>query len=300
MKNLIVITAIFFVISGCARLDDIAFVNDNTIQAYMYDKWPEEPEFVLPDGQYQVADSMIHELVLVSKGEQDEGPFNIRASYIGNIKDVKTDSIIVYCHGQSLHMDAYWPRVKLLAHCGGKHRYGILQMDYRGFGLSEGNPTEQGMYEDVKACLRWLKEQGANNNRVFIYGFSLGTAPATEMAAYFDEFKPQKLILEAPYASANNLGQESTLINFQSVYISDLELNNADKIKDVSRALCLLHGEADDYLKISNSEIIYKNYKGVYGEFHRVPEANHSGEMGVPPAMGFENYLNTIDAFIKR
>jgi pimeloyl-ACP methyl ester carboxylesterase len=173
-------------------------------------------------------------------------------------------------------------------------------MDYRGFGLSEGNPTEEGMYEDVRTCLRWLKENGANNNRVFIYGYSLGTAPATEMAAYFDEFKPRKLILEAPFASAENLGQESTLINFDSKYMADLKFNNVDKIKDVSQPFLLFHGEKDDYLKISNGEIIFKNYSGVYGDFVRVPEANHSGEMGIPPAMGLEDYINTIHEFLKR
>lgn len=299
MRKFIWILGILLVVS-CARLDDIAFVNDNTIEAYLYDDWDEDPEFEMPEGKYDVADSMIHELSLTSQGPNDDKPYLIRAIYLGNLADVKTDSIIVYCHGQSLHMDAYWQRAKLLAHCGGLHRYGILEMDYRGFGLSEGNPTEEGMYEDVRTCLRWLKENGANNNRVFIYGYSLGTAPATEMAAYFDEFKPRKLILEAPFASAENLGQESTLINFDSKYMADLKFNNADKIKDVSQPFLLFHGEKDDYLKISNGEIIFKNYNGVYGDFVRVPEANHSGEMGIPPAMGLEEYINTIHEFLKR
>ena len=120
------------------------------------------------------------------------------------------------------------------------------------------------------------------------------------MAAYFDEFKPRKLILEAPFASAENLGQESTLINFDSRYMADLKFNNADKIKDVSQSFLLFHGEKDDYLKISNGEIIFKNYSGVYGDFVRVPEASHSGEMGIPPAMGLEEYINTIHEFLKR
>lgn len=299
LKTLLLFSAALTVI-GCQRLDDIAYINDNTIKSYQYDAWDGEHEFEIPEGQYEVGDTMIHEFFVTSQGEEEEA-YDIAAIYVGDLSTINTDTILVYCHGQSLHMDAYWKRIRLLAHLGGqKHKYGILEMDYRGFGLSEGKPTEKGMNEDVKACLRWLDEQGANSNRVFIYGFSLGSAPATHLAAYFDEFKPQKLILEAPFASAKNIGQESTLINFDTKYIVDLELNNAEKIRDVSQPFCLFHGEEDDYLKISNGEIIYRNYDGLYSEFHRIPNADHGGEMGVPPAMGFEEYLATLTAFLRR
>lgn len=282
---------------GCARLDDVPFINE-TLEEYKFDEYEEDPEFPLPDGMYDVDMSMVTELTLQSQGEDESEATNIAAIYVGDVTTINQDSIIVYCHGQSLHMDVYWPRVKLLAHCGGKHRYGVLEMDYRGYGKSEGTPTEQGMIEDVKACLRWLQSQGANNNRVFIYGFSLGTAPSTFTAANFDEFKPRKLILEAPFASAQNLGQESTLINFNTKYITDISFANAEEIKKVNQPFCLLHGEEDDYLKISNGEIIYENYNGPYSEFHRIPGADHGGEMGIPPAMGFEEYLNTIHNFL--
>ena len=69
----------------------------------------------------------------------------IHAVYLGNIADIATDTIILYCHGNRDHLDFYWPRIKLLANVGGKNRYGVLAMDYRGFGLSEGPATEEGM-----------------------------------------------------------------------------------------------------------------------------------------------------------
>ena len=195
-------------------------------------------------------------------------------------------------------MDAYWPRTKLLANIGGKNHYGVLTFDYRGYGLSKGNSTETTLYEDMKTVLRWLKGKGVNANNVILYGYSLGSVPATEMAAYFSEFKPRKLILESPMASAANLAEEATIINLSSEFLSTLEFDNAEKIKQVQQPFYLLHGELDDYLKISNGEIIYNNYSGTNGHFERVPNAYH-GTNGVPQNLGYENYIGLLENFIK-
>ena len=55
----------------------------------------------------------------------------------------------------------YWQRAKLLAHtCQEKNKYGVLMIDYRGYGLSEGKPTEDGMYADVDAAFTVVKLNG--------------------------------------------------------------------------------------------------------------------------------------------
>ena len=56
-------------------------------------------------------------------------------------------------------------------------------IDYRGFGLSDGPPTEDGMYADANAGMQWLKDHGLTNGRLAVYGFSLGSAPATKICA---------------------------------------------------------------------------------------------------------------------
>ena len=158
---------------SCARLDDVPFINE-PLEEYKFDDYEEDPEFQIPEGEYTVDMNLVTEITLQSKGENEDEATEIAAIYIGDLTKINQDSIIVYCHGQSYHMDVYWPRVKLIANCGGKHRYGVLEMDYRGFGKSMGEPTEQGMIEDVIACFRWLKNQGANNNRVFLELFDVG------------------------------------------------------------------------------------------------------------------------------
>jgi pimeloyl-ACP methyl ester carboxylesterase len=285
----IVFLIIVFGLTGCIKLNDIAFYNE-TITDYLLDDYNTDLDFKL-DSTYNVQN--IHEFSVNSNG------FDIAAIYIGELSDIDTDTIILYCHGQTRHMDHYWQRAKLLANCGGKERYGVLMFDYRGYGKSEGTPTEQGMYEDVRAAYQWLLNEGASSQRIIIYGFSLGSAPATDLAAYgmSNEF-PIKLILESPFASTDFIAQESTLIEVSASYITDLEFDNAEKIKLVDQPLMWMHGIEDDYVAITNGEAIISNYSGVDSTYVRVEGANH-GQDGVPQTMGYQNYLNAVQEFIE-
>ena len=285
----IVFLIIVFGLTGCIKLNDIAFYNE-TITDSLLDDYNTDLDFKL-DSTYNVQN--IHEFSVNSNG------FDIAAIYIGELSDIDTDTIILYCHGQTRHMDHYWQRAKLLANCGGKERYGVLMFDYRGYGKSEGTPTEQGMYEDVRAAYQWLLNEGASSQRIIIYGFSLGSAPATDLAAYgmSNEF-PIKLILESPFASTDFIAQESTLIEVSASYITDLEFDNAEKIKLVDQPLMWMHGIEDDYVAITNGEAIISNYSGVDSTYVRVEGANH-GQDGVPQTMGYQNYLTAVQEFIE-
>jgi len=287
MKHFLLFS-ILIVFVSCMKLDDIAFYNDSLLE-YQLDDYNVELDFKL-GSSYDVDN--IHQFSLESED------FYISALYIGDFAQIDEDTIILYCHGQSLHMDHYWQRAKLLANCGSNQRFGVLMFDYRGYGMSEGNPTEEGMYKDVRAAYQWLLDNGSNSNKIIIYGFSLGSAPATDLAAFGHngEF-PSKLILESPFASTNFIAQESTLIEVSASYITSLEFDNANKIKRVYSPFMWLHGTDDDYVAITNGEAIIANYPGSDSTYIRVEGALH-GVNGVPQTMGYENYLKSIEKFI--
>lgn len=275
-------------LTSCMKMNDLAFINE-ALTAYELDDYSGEVDFIL-DESYQVEN--IHHLNLQS----DE--FEIAGIYIGDIATIDQDSIILYCHGQSLHMDFYWQRAKLLANCGANERFGVLMFDYRGYGLSEGSPSETGLYQDVRAAFSWLLSEGAAAENIIVYGFSLGSAPATDLMAFeHNGEKPAKLILESPFASTDFITQESTLIEVSASYITTLQFDNAEKIKLVDAPFLWMHGIDDDYVAITNGEKVAANYAGSDSTFIRVPAALH-GNDGVPETMGFENYLQTIETFI--
>ncbi|GIV27948.1 MAG: hypothetical protein KatS3mg027_1762 [Bacteroidia bacterium] len=289
-KYFLLIVIISLLHHSCLKLDNQLF-NNQKITEYKLDNYTGEQDFVL-DASYNIPSHLINLLTIRS------GNYNIKAIYIGDINKISTDTIIVYCHGNKWHMDFYWQRAKLLAHVNGKNRYGVMMMDYRGFGLSEGKPTEEGLYEDVDACLNWLKNKGLTDNRLIIYGFSLGSAPATKLSAEPRSLKPSKLILEAPFASAAVMVQDGTQLNMPADYFTNLKINNADLIKKVHQPLLWIHGTKDNFLNYkTHGEVIYKNHSGLFKEYYLVNDADH-GE--VPLKMGFSNYLNTIGKFIRR
>ena len=293
----ILIIAIVFIFSSCLRLDDNLYNLTDKITEYKLDNYTGENDFVL-DNSYQIQDSLVHLFTLSSKTSSESVATTIRGIYIGSLSKIKTDTVIMYCHGNKWHMDFYWQRAKLLAHVSGKNKYGVLMIDYRGYGLSEGKPTEDGLYADVDAALQWLKINGLSNSRLMIYGFSMGTAPACELTSKPRSMTPSKIILEAPFASADVMANDGSGLNMPGSFFTNLKIDNAEEIQTISQPFCWIHGTNDNFLNINtHGEVVYKNYKGNYQEAHRIDGADH-GE--IPVKMGFVNYLNTLSTFIKK
>ncbi len=286
---------LLFGFSSCLKLDSNLYNNDNTIKEYLLDNYTGEQDFVL-DASYTIPSALIHRFSLASQTSEETSPFNIQAIYIGDLNRINTDTVILYCHGNKWHMDFYWQRAKLLAHTGSKNRFGVLMFDYRGFGLSEGEPTEEGMYADTKACLEWLKSKGLSNERLVMYGFSLGSAPACELTANPEVLKPARIILEAPFGSAEVMVQDASQLNMPAAYFTDLKIDNAEEIKKVNQPFLWIHGLSDLFLNYkTHGEVVYKNYKGVFSRKLMVEGADH-GE--VPEKMGFEIYQKNMELFI--
>lgn len=295
MKKLFYLSSILF-FSSCLTLDENLF-NNSKLESYKLDGYTGEVDFIL-GSSYSIPDSLVHLFTLPSKASGESSATTIYAIYIGDIAQIATDTVIMYCHGNKDHMDFYWQRAKLLANTKTKNRFGVMMIDYRGYGMSDGKPSEAGLYADVDAALNWLKTKGLSNERLVMYGFSMGSAPATKLSAENWSLKPEKLILEAPFASAETMVQDGSGLSMPGDFFTTLEINNGEKIKSVSQPFFWIHGEADDFLNIdTHGAIVYNNYQGSYKEAHRIVDAGHST---VPQTMGFVNYMNAVGDFVLR
>ncbi len=83
--------------------------------------------------------------------------------------------------------------------------YGVLLIDYRGYGQSSGSPSEEGTYADARTAWRWLNERGFAAGDIVLVGESLGGAVAAELAA---RVQPRALLLLSTFTSVNDLGGE--------------------------------------------------------------------------------------------
>lgn len=296
MKKWLILPALFIFFTGCLTLDDNLF-NNEKLTEYRLKNYTGEVDFRL-DTSYDIPDSLVHLFTLSSQGPDEGSGTTIYAVYIGDINRIATDTVIMYCHGNRDHMDFYWPRAQLLANAGGKNRYGVMMIDYRGFGMSEGKPDENGLYADVDAALAWLKEKGLKNRRLMIYGFSLGCAPAVKMCAHYYSLHPSKIMLEAPFASPEVMVQDGTGLALPGGFFTSFKLNNAEEIQKVQQPFFWIHGEADDFLNVdTHGQVVYDHYQGVYKEAHRIPGADHST---VQTTMGFTNYLKSLEEFMAK
>lgn len=119
--------------------------------------------------------------------------------------------------------------------------YGVLLASYRGYGENPGSPTEEGLYADARAALDWLALQGIGPGAVVLYGESLGSGVAVQMAA---ERPVAALVLEAPFTSAVDVGQAVYRWLPVGLLMKD-RFDSLSKIDEVSAPLLLVHGEAD-------------------------------------------------------
>lgn len=301
-NNIFLVLALLFVNFSCKKnLDDNLF-NSSKLTEYKLDNYGGTVDFKLNE-DYNLPDSSVHVFPIWSKTSGQSDSTKIWAIYIGNYKKVgkkeliANDSIIVYFHGNKDHMDFYWQRAKLLAHTGGKMHYGVLMIDYRGYGMSEGKSTEESIYADAHAAISWVKSKGVYSQHFAVYGFSLGCAAATQVTMTLPvSYRPFCIALEAPFASIATVVNDGAALNIDPLFFTTYKCDNNERIKKIQQPFYWIHGTKDKYVPMeTNGEILFKNYTGTISQAQRVEGAGHSD---VPQTMGFEKYNQLFYTFI--
>ncbi|MBN1349751.1 alpha/beta hydrolase [candidate division KSB1 bacterium] len=193
---------------------------------------------------------------------------------------------LLYCHGNKHHLDHYWDRVMWL------HRLGInvFVFDYRGFGRSEGETSEAGLYKDGEAALKYvLSRKETNPDSLCFYGYSLGNVVSIYLAA--EKFDPLCLFAESPFASANSLTQGSIGLDIPAGWLTEGEFNNAERIKKIKTPFLLLHGTDDDLVRYrDNGRIVFENAPEPKEQIV-ISGATHTD---IPGIMAVDDYLEHI------
>ncbi|CDO72045.1 hypothetical protein BN946_scf184943.g80 [Trametes cinnabarina] len=119
---------------------------------------------------------------------------------------VRTCPTILYFHGNAATRAAP-RRVQHYSAFSSRLRTNVLAIDYRGFGDSDGTPSEDGLTEDAKTAWRWLLDQGAKPEDVMLVGHSLGTGVTSRLATFLarEGVKPRGVALLAPFTSLSSV-----------------------------------------------------------------------------------------------
>ncbi|MSP83320.1 MAG: alpha/beta hydrolase [Alphaproteobacteria bacterium] len=146
---------------------------------------------------------------------------------------------IVHLHGNAGHIGHRAGKLGPLRDAG----YGLLLVEYRGFGGNPGAPMEDGLYADGRAALAFLRAEATN---IVLYGESLGSGVAVQLAT---EARVAGLVLEAPYTSIPDVAQG----HYWYVPVRPLLRDRYESVAKIGRVRCpilVLHGEADRVVPI--------------------------------------------------
>ena len=150
--------------------------------------------------------------------------------------------IIVYFHGNGGHIGYRSPRLEQFAAAG----FGVLMLEYRGYGGNPGAPSEAGFYSDAQAALDFLAGQGIAPVRRVFYGESLGTGVAVRMAALS---KPVALVLEAPFTSVADVAQDRLPWLPARLLVSD-RFDSLALIGEVKAPILVMHANDDPIVPV--------------------------------------------------
>ena len=157
---------------------------------------------------------------------------------------------LLYCHGNGGNISHRLDRVQMY------HRLGlsVLLFDYRGYGKSEGVPSEGGTYEDAQAAWDYLTHMHhLSPSSIVLYGESLGCAIALETALH----QPAAgLILESPFTSTVAMAARL----FPQLPVNALIKNrydNLEKIKRLRLPVLILHSPDDQTVPFAMGKALF-------------------------------------------
>jgi abhydrolase domain-containing protein 17 len=166
----------------------------------------------------------------------------ISAIYLPNAQAAYT---LLYIHGNASDLGDNRPLLERLHSWG----FSVFAYDYRGYGTSDGKPSEQNAYRDAEAAYAYLTQHiGIPPNRIIVFGHSLGGGSAAELAS---RHSIGGLILESTFTSAFRVVVPFPLLPFD-------KFSNLNKLRKVHCPVLVMHGQADQTIPFSHGQTLYK------------------------------------------
>ena len=158
------------------------------------------------------------------------------------------ETTLVWFHGNAGNISN---RVDNLAELHSRLGMNIFIFDYRGYGKSEGSPSEEGIYRDARAALAYLQARPEPAPQQIVYfGRSLGAAVAIGLAG---QQPPAGLVLVAPFTS---LGDMARIVYpyLPLKWLLGNRYNSAARISQLHQPVLIMHGDQDEIVPLSQGD----------------------------------------------
>jgi fermentation-respiration switch protein FrsA (DUF1100 family) len=192
---------------------------------------------------------------------------------------------LLHSHGNAGHIGHRLFLVRPLTQLG----INVMLYDYRGYGRSDGSPSEEGLYQDAVAARAALGLQAeASNHPVIYYGESLGGAVAAELAV---RMPPDALVLQSTFTSLPDMAAQAFPI-LPARWLVKAKYRTLDKIpRFAGFPVLVIHGEKDSLIPFAMGQRLFDAAPPATRHFLAVPGADHNdvwdhGETQITAAIG--------------
>lgn len=135
--------------------------------------------------------------------------------------------------------------------------FNVVLAEYPGYGTNDGRPSEEEFYRVGRVIIdKTLKD--FPNAHLYIYGESIGSGTATQMATEYDE---KALIIESGFSSLVDVAFSKMPFIPVSLLLRD-KFDNISKINDINSRLIVIHGDADTVVPFRFGKNLFDGYKG--------------------------------------
>jgi uncharacterized protein len=167
----------------------------------------------------------------------------------------------------------------------------VLALEYRGYGRSEGKPSERGVYRDADAAYEYLvNTRGKDPKTIVSFGQSLGTTVATHLAAHH---KVGGLVLEAPFSSASRVARKFYWFLPGIGLLLHSQFDTGERLKEITVPIFILHCNQDPVLPFQFGQEVYGAARPPK-EFLEINGQCHEEASVIAP----ENYRAALRAFL--
>ena len=195
------------------------------------------------------------------------------------------DRAILFLHGNSGNLSTRLETLRLYASTG----LAVLAIDYRGYGRSDGRPSENGIYSDALAAWQWLTgPAGFSPSRILVIGRSLGGPVAAWLAA---RTNPGALSLESTFSSMPELAQKLYPL-LPARILCRFHLDTRGHLARTGCPVLVVHSPEDELIPIVHARRLLET-AGSRGRFHGVTGPHAAVSTGAPG-----HYLRGVGRFV--
>jgi fermentation-respiration switch protein FrsA (DUF1100 family) len=194
----------------------------------------------------------------------------------------------LFCHGNAGHV-ADWSDALQALHV--QHRLAVLSFDYRGYGRSEGEPSEEGILQDARAARKWLAEHtGTAEGDVILVGQSLGGAVAVDLAS---RDGARALVLARTFTSLPDVAARHVPWLLPRWNMA-MKLDSLSKIGAYSGPVLISHGDADEVVPFAHGQALFDVAPGPK-RFFRETGGGHNDAWSGAYHAALEEFLRSVD-----